>query len=334
MNGWLIVSLLVVSAIGTLNAFASTPSSISISTPTQGQVFNIYDEIHFSGTFQSSNSSAKIYTILDNRGLGQATKNDNTWFSNFTTSAGPHTLSVILSDSNGDHKNEVEIFVNNPHKTNATTKYNMILIEYSGTCQHLIDAHMKSNCPSVGELKQFDTSNQWFSGHFIQLPDGNWTRTKPLIKNHYSFYENNPNKVVCVLCNINLGSVDVVQTIFIEPRNFTYSLIATDPTNTNEAHTKSLTLYYDRYVAGCSTANIVYSPGLMIDTIDYLKSGCTETGFNKTTKTEIHEPIIDYAHTYQLNYMKWVAKSLVVNVGNCITVHCDQPITPGKHYWN
>src|SRR5690242_8634270 len=81
----------------------------------------------------------------------------------------------------------------------STTHYNILIIQYSETCNREMQYTNSSSCPPLQELIPFDTSNKHISGTFVDI-NGTWFRTKPQAINHYEFYDSYNKTVVCVVC--------------------------------------------------------------------------------------------------------------------------------------
>lgn len=200
------------------------------------------------------------------------------------------------------------------HFSNAyavdTLKYPLIMILPSETCQKIIQNHAKSDCPTDDLLMKYDTSNQYISGHFVKI-NGTTIREKPLVKNHYIWYNGTGKITVCVDCEGDYFNPDLFQTIIIEPHGFTFIDKYANATN-NKWNSNS-----DRNMQGCSTATIAYSDSLLNDTIQYLKSGCTKTSFNGTKTYLIPDQPWQWNNPYstlhQITYLKSILHNHTYN---------------------
>lgn len=335
-------------------SFAVSQSEIEISSVKSNQQFNdTTAPSGFSGTYFSPDpqtifvsgvstlTSAPVITIvIDSRTYGTASLTSaTTWsVSGGVIPAGWHTVTAFIDDTNGDKNISIDFLVTSIGHQQPLKYKNIIAIEYSDTCQTLINNNITSDCPPVSELMNWDNSNQKVSGHFRLQSNGLFIREKPQVTNFYSFYDTENYTTVCVLCAVDLVNPDVLPVIWIEPHGYSYAAtdisspdqIVQDPgqdisianTTVNTLNAKTLTVYHDRYIQGCQTANISYSSFLMSDTINYIKSGCTTTSFNGTTTTVIpyHEFQLNTIATNQANYVKYL------NLGhstNCINTQCD-----------
>src|SRR5690349_15311121 len=107
-------------------------------------------------------------------------------------------------------------------KNQPTLKYKILAIEYSEGCQTTITHHINSTCPNLSKMIKYDTSNKNISGKF-NITNGEITREKPEVKNHFMFYNFLKNTTVCVDCSLNgINGPDMIQIIFIGPTDFTY----------------------------------------------------------------------------------------------------------------
>lgn len=202
------------------------------------------------------------------------------------------------------------------------TYHKLTVVEYSEVCQKMIDKNIKSNCPTVNELKKYDNTNQKISGKFITI-NGKTIREKPVISNHYLFYN---ATTVCIICKVDLNKKNLFNTIIIEPHGFTW--IEKDHIVKNDTPWNS---FSDRFMEGCHKATIGYSDILLNDTIRYIQSKCTITQFNGTRSHGIIQAPIDYEHAPQYQYMRWLHSAVKASVGNCINKSCE--IKSIGHKW-
>lgn len=334
------------------NVFGTVETDIRIGGGlTPDYVFNT-SPTSFSGTYSSSDPQLLpgtitktpppvITIVLDSNNYGPVSFGGGVWsVSGAAVSDGWHTLDAFITDSTGSRTSEIQFEVITQKFTPSNPYKNFIDVLYSNTCQTLVDHNDTSDCPSVEELSRWDTSNKHISGYFYHTPNG-LKRTDPQLTNHYIFYNNSPKTIVCVLCTTDFSHIDITKTIFIVPKGLTYTI--TDPTVpadqitslynnqtlTLNENAKSLTVFYDRYVTGCLTAEISYSKNLMNDTLKYLESNCTiKPQINKTTTIKPIIPIVDYNNSPQVLYEKWLLQSKIVNLGNCINQKCVQAVNP------
>lgn len=268
-------------------------SNISITSPADNG-FISSTTVTIGGSYVSPDSTPTVILTVDGTNYTQSV-GSGSWSTSLTLDNGWHQAMAILQDSNGIKKTSEQFLIWTGNM--KTTKYPVIAIEYSQACLALLKSKTQTSCPTLYELKKFDTSNQKISGKF-EIKNQTWIRTKPQVTNHYMFYTDQKNKAVCVACQIDLINPDIVQVIFIEPSGFSYlkhnfstvveSNVSINSTVNVNYRDASLTIFYDRYVDdGCNTANMDYSTSLMADTIGYLKSGCTVTNFNKTSTSVV-----------------------------------------------
>ena len=220
----------------------------------------------------------------------------------------------------------VHIIFNQAWATQPTLKYNIIDIVITESCQKQILYNVSNTCPTIKELKKFDTTNKNISGNFTQTKDGTWYREKPQLKNHFMFYKYSKIPVICVDCVLPLGNPDIVKMIFLEPKNFTFVDVGKTITGNTRLE------YHDRYVSGCQSATIAYSQAMLIDTIKYLASDCTKTQFNGTKIIVMKETPKDFANNIWYKYKAYLEQLKTATKGNCISTHCITPKNPFKNW--
>ena len=200
-------------------------------------------------------------------------------------------------------------------KTNKTSviklsKYNMIAIELSRTCLRLVKSNsMNDGCYRYSALEPLDTTDKKYSGSFF-YDNGFYHRGKPLLNNHEIVYRDVNATVVCVDCPGKI--LNKIPNIIVEPRNFVYKL-GSDVKILNNTRYE----YHDRYVENCFTARVSSDMDLIVDTINYLKSGCKQTSF-KEQKT-IVKPYSKLSYdgpAYQ--YAKWLLEAKKLKGINCL----------------
>ena len=203
------------------------------------------------------------------------------------------------------------------------SRYNIIMIIPSEECTNAIKNHVKTNCPPLGNIIKYDTSNQKISGKFVLNKDGSWTRDKPEVKNHWQYYTYTNKTIVCVYCTGNYLTTDLYKTIIIESGNpfeyvihkfvsttYTisqYNFTSKNYTNiiypTNELDS-GLTSMLNRNIQGCDTATISYSDYLLNDTISYMESGCKTSHYNQTNTQKVPNTPWVYDNPYSsLHYL-------------------------------
>ena len=217
----------------------------------------------------------------------------------------------------------------NPNYTHSTSKYPILLIKLSNTCE-ILDKHNMTGCPSVKSLIPYDTSNRLVSGNFISN-NGIYTRESPKIKNNWLAYQYSNHKIVCVECYFDFTATAKSQQIIINPNTFSY-------VNKTESESKNVIYnYYGRYMQGCDTATIGNIPGLLDDTISFMLNGCVKTNFNNTqiNPRPVHQ-VNYYSPFSTLNhdsYLKTIFSGHTYDFGNktmggrgpsdCITHKCN-----------
>lgn len=181
----------------------------------------------------------------------------------------------------------------------STHKLPVLLISLSGTCETLVKQGSK-DCPTIKDLMTYDTSNQYVSGKFVNN-NGLYHREPPQVKNNWLSYSYGTKQVTCVECTFDILSSQQSQQIIINPTGFTYI-------NKTAIAKNSWVSWSDRYMQGCDVATIGYSKQLLNDTISYMLSGCTKTGFNSTQSHVIPDKPWEYKNPYstlhQITYLK------------------------------
>lgn len=204
----------------------------------------------------------------------------------------------------------------------STTKYNILAVEYSQSCQTMITHGDNSTCPTLDKIWKYDTSNKNISGKLL-WNGKEFIRTNPQVKNHYVWYE---TMKVCVGCDVPLGNPDLFKTIFIEPSGFTYVIKDQEIKN---SHT--ITTFTNPYISpDCMTATVGYTDFLLNDTIHYILNGCIGNHFiNNQTSTTKDTPA-DYKDSISYKQKAYVDAALKINKGNCISKKCDTVKDPFK----
>ena len=189
---------------------------------------------------------------------------------------------------------------------------NFITVELVGSCLTLAKANLTStSCPTYRDLQVFDTTNQKISGKFFD-DNGFYHRGKPMYKNYQLSYQKADYPwVVCVDCSKQIMMQS--KQIIVKGANYHYTL-NTDSKIINNTRNE----YSQRFVDGCMTATIAYSDFLLNDTINYLKSGCTETNFKE--KTTIIKPYIKHDISTSKAYkdQKWLEAAKKLAKTNCL----------------
>lgn len=205
---------------------------------------------------------------------------------------------------------------------------NVIEIKYSETCDRDLSLNINSTCPPLESLIPFDTSLQMISGHFVKSDNGKMIRENPSVKNNYLFYSFYNQKVVCVECQIPLARMAEFQVIFIEPHNFTFTDVNDSVVNNTRFE------YHDRFLNGCISAQIKFTPLILKDTIAYFENNCNvipkvQTKFSFIVPMNT-PPLYNESYTYQMK----IALSKFHHLGNCIINNCGQLIPNYKNpFW-
>lgn len=261
---------------------------------------------------------------------------------------GWHILDVHMQDQYGNYSTSVQFETLTVNETAPVTHYPIINILYSNSCKIALAQHSAS-CPTLDKLIPYDNSSHQWSGNFVNTTNG-WVRVIPPYKNSYQFYT---NKTVCVECFIDENAENQMQNIFIEPTGFqhttqSYNTVITNqtvyeniggvPTPFNQTistteSTASFIWYHDRYVSDdCNIADIVYSPFLLNDTINYLWSNCSVTHFNKTsTMTGIVSPF-DVKDSPAMKMQWWEEKQASLDNHDCVRKTCNNIASPISNF--
>ena len=186
---------------------------------------------------------------------------------------------------------------------------NVITIELSKTCYQAVKENNTTKCPSYGTLRQYDTSDQRYLGKFI-TKNGMLVRDKPAIKNPSLTLWDLKETLVCVDCPWDVY------------KNSKHIIISGDPfvyINPNDRSLNNTRYeYHNRFVDNCANAKVYWQPWLVNDTINYLKSGCTQTGYN-ATKMIYSTPIKhDIKTTKAYKYAQWLKEAKTHSKENCV----------------
>lgn len=209
-----------------------------------------------------------------------------------------NTLFVTIQSLEKKLSNDEKILKDNS-QTNLAGLTKVIGIELSKTCQIMIINNFPTDCPTYQDLQDLDTSRVE-SGVF-GYHDGFYQRGQPLVKNDHRLYDFEKEFVIVVNPSGNLASRIKMITIENSLDNYflPYDFVKKD-------HTR--TVNHDRYVDSCKNAVISASEwkGLLPDTIHYLRTGCTVTGYDSVEK--ITDPItnIDITTSPFYQYTLWL----------------------------
>lgn len=341
-----VIFLVVISCIPsmfTIPAHATKENTIDIQYPVFSTIIYGSGSLIANGTFQDYNSSAvPVITIsIDN---SQYTPNisGEYWNISLNLASGWHTLTATIRDQTSKDQQTVQFLVLNGHM--AIPKMNLLVIKESQVCLSLLKSGTNSSCPTLGELKQYDTSNQAIAGKILQNNDGTWYRTPPQLKDWWNFIDKKGNPVICVECDYDYALLSQAQVIFLEPHGFVFpSLDPVQYENTTTTYwngtdyvTKTiqvssypnttLDVNFDRYVSpDCLTADIVYSKIMMLDTINYLDNGCKKSNLITNSTLLIPKVPFDYNNPFSSLHYQSYAQSIKNTGGlsNCIIEKCD-----------
>src|SRR5690242_18613372 len=219
------------------------------------------------------------------------------------------TISFLLAAILGVHTS-----IPNAEATNQnTTKYKILAVEYSQSCETVLTHGFNSTCPTLDKIWKYDTSNKNISGKLVW--DGKeFLRSSPQVKNHYVWYD---KMAVCVGCNVPLNNPDLFPVIFIEPSGFEY--ISKDQEIKNS---HKITTYSNPYISpDCLTATVGYTDFLLNDTIHYMLNNCIGQHFLNNQTKNIKDTSFDFSNPYSSLIMKAFLKTILHGHGSDITNH-------------
>ena len=210
----------------------------------------------------------------------------------------------------------------------------IILIQLSAKCEDMIIHHYNTTCPSYKQLRYLDSSKTEISGQF-NVTDGFYHRMPPIYKESWRYYDHDSTQRIIV--DPPLGMSDRYPLILIESnfdiflqaesKSMKQQFIVTNNTKSSDAWGKNSTYYglkkmlppisnigervyfHDRWVdAGCKNAIINSDNGtkLLLDTIKYMQSGCTETEFDNTIKVVKNYTEQHVETSQKFKHDKWV----------------------------
>lgn len=345
------ILILIVAAFFIPQAEATERTAITISSPQLDQTIATSD-ISFGGTYTEVPNttpnalpsgtilSYEVELSIDNGRTIETYFQDGQWSYSTTLGDGWHTVTASISDNTGSGatSDTIQFLVITGHV--APTRYNLILIEYSGTCATMIKNHIKSNCPPLLVLKKVDTSNQEVAGKFIN-ENGTWIRTKPQIGLWWNFVNATGKPTVCVDCVFDLANPELAQLIMIDPANFTYASIAPVQTQIEiqsaangsryipiiapdqSSTITTLDVNYGRFVTpDCLGANLDYNPVYLADTIAYLESNCKITHLTLNSTIAIKPIPFDFVHSNWYREYQWLNRVTQNDTMNCINHIC------------
>ena len=190
------------------------------------------------------------------------------------------------------------------------TKLNVISLDISRTCKMI----KSTKCPTIENLIPYDTTNQKYIGKFVDNH-----RTKSPLKYPSVFYLTTKDVIICVACPYDIYIHSKQITVDMP---FIYKKSA-DRTITNNTRYE----YHNRYVDNCAYARVAWMPELNVngttinlldDTIQYLKSSCTQTGYNEkvTIQTKFTKHDLSTSQSYKTQ--KWFEEAKKLKTENCL----------------
>ena len=187
---------------------------------------------------------------------------------------------------------------------------NVISIQLSKTCLYIAKQNMTSACPSYKDLVKYDTTDQRYLGKFVEKPY--YHRGKPLMTNPSITLKTLTDTIICVDCPYDVFTRSKVITITNNKLTYTKDSDKKIINNTRYE-------YIGRSIDNCAFATIYYNKLLLEDTINYLKSGCTETYFDEkiTIQPELTKHDIKTSKAWK--YAEWLkAAKKISKTENCI----------------
>lgn len=319
------ITVIFLSLIGTSPAWAEN-LHISIISPTPNSVF-YNNTVTVSGTWSDDNSTSSPTLSVGaiDQGMNGPSVSGNTWTINLSNlNPGWHTIEAIISDQTTTRQvDSVQVIIITGHQNQP--RFNILFVKESNTCLALLKSNSKSGCPTLGTLNQWDTSNQKIAGKIVQLPNGQWTRTKPMLAQWWNFVNQTGLPVVCVECDFDYSQIARAQIIFVDPHGFKFpTLNAVQYQNQTESYwngtmylnrivqqqttaSTTLTINSDRYHSpDCTSSEIGYSPQMMADTIAFMDSNCVKTNLILNSTIVVPQIPFDFAHSTWYHGEKWL----------------------------
>jgi len=205
---------------------------------------------------------------------------------------------------------QAKIKQNNIGVQHPDTKLNVISVDISRTCKMLKSV----KCPTINDLIPYDTTNQKYIGKFIDNK-----RIKSPLKYPSIFYLASKDTIICVACPYD---------IYIHSKQITVDMPFVYKNNADRTMINNTRYeYHNRYVDNCAYARVAWIPELNVngttinlldDTIQYLKSGCTQTGYNEkvTIQTKFTKHDLSTSQSYKTQ--KWFEEAKKLKTENCI----------------
>ena len=205
---------------------------------------------------------------------------------------------------------QAKIKQNNIGVQHPDTKLNVISVDISRTCKMLKSV----KCPTINDLIPYDTTNQKYIGKFIDNK-----RIKSPLKYPSIFYLASKDTIICVACPYD---------IYIHSKQITVDMPFVYKNNADRTMINNTRYeYHNRYVDNCAYARVAWIPELNVngttinlldDTIQYLKSGCTQTGYNEkvTIQTKFTKHDISTSQSYKTQ--KWFEEAKKLKTENCL----------------
>ena len=207
-------------------------------------------------------------------------------------------------------REQAKIKQNDTGVQHPDTKLNVISLDISRTCKLIKSA----KCPTINNLIPYDTTNQKYIGKFVDNH-----RAKSPLKYPSVFYLKANDTIICVACpyDIYIHSKQItVDMPFIYKNNADRTMI----NNTRDE-------YHNRYVDNCAYARVAWMPELNVnctiinlldDTIQYLKSSCTQTGYNEKVTIQTKPTKHDISTSQAYKTQKWFEEAKKLKTENCI----------------
>ena len=186
-------------------------------------------------------------------------------------------------------------------KNTYISQSSLIGIQLSQSCIVMEKNHVKSNCLSYFDLKQFDTTNPLWSGQFVN--DTWYHRSTAHVKNLWQYYSGKNT----VYVDPSTEFTTRAKMIIVQSDNFTW--INPDE-SVGANHTRNE--YVNKAVVGCYEARVAPNLNLINQTIQYLKGGCKDPAYyNDKITVRTNDSPFNYNNPYSSLLQKYYLQSML-----------------------
>lgn len=180
------------------------------------------------------------------------------------------------------------------------------------SCTVLIKNNFPTNCPTYEDLAVLDSSNTLVSGSFVYDDDGFYHREEPKYQNSWNWYKHDDE--IRLIVDPSGGLEDRIPTIIITNNLGIY----TTPEDRKIGDDNVRQYREGRYIENCWTASVSDQlwGSVLTDTVNMLRTGCTETTYNEIKREALETTEIDITTSPFWQYTQWLNETK----NNCKTI--------------